>query len=88
MRERPVQRYSQVFGFGTEGQTFVIEVDFQLTLSFLVEMEDYRDRFLVLSFSFQIRRYSSSVAMSLLSAPSTACQSPSACIIPKSLACA
>jgi len=35
-RERPVQRYSEVFGFGAEGQGFVVEVDFQFTFSFLV----------------------------------------------------
>ena len=37
--------------------------------------------FVVLSFSFQVWRYSASVVKSLLSAPSTACQSPSACMI-------
>jgi len=36
MRERPVQRYSEVFGLGAEGQGFVFVVDFQLTVSFLV----------------------------------------------------
>ena len=46
VRERPVQRYSEVFELGAEGQGFVVEVDFQLTLSFLVvEMEDRRHRF-------------------------------------------
>ena len=46
VRERPVQRNSEVFGFRAEGQGFVVEVDFQLTLSFLVvEMEDCRHRF-------------------------------------------
>jgi len=46
VRERPVQRDSEVFGFGAEGQGFVVKVDFQLMLSFLVvEMEDCRDRF-------------------------------------------
>ena len=43
VRERPVQRYYEIFGLGAEGQGFVVEVDFQLTLSFLVvEMEDCR----------------------------------------------
>ena len=43
IRERPVQRYSEVCWFGAEGQSFVVEVDFQLTFSFLVgEMEDCR----------------------------------------------
>ena len=40
VRERPVQRYSEVFGHGAEGQGFVVEDDFQLMLIFLVvEME-------------------------------------------------
>jgi len=44
--ERPVQLYSVVFGLGAKGQGFVVEVDFQLTFSFLVaEMEDCRHRF-------------------------------------------
>jgi len=42
VRERPVQRYSEVFGLGAEGQGFVVEVDIKLTFSFLfVEMEDW-----------------------------------------------
>jgi len=45
IRERPVQHYSEVLGSQTEGQDFVIEDDFQLTFSFLVEMEDGRQRF-------------------------------------------
>ena len=46
IRERPVQRYLEVFGLGAEGQVLVVEVDFQLTLSFLVvEMEGCRHRF-------------------------------------------
>jgi len=42
--------------------------------------------FVVLSFSFQVWRYSPSVAMSLVSTPSTARQSPSACMIARSSA--
>jgi len=42
--------------------------------------------FVVLSFSFQTRRYSSTIAMSLVRIPSTACQSPSACMIARSSA--
>ena len=46
VRERPVQRYSEVYGLGAEGQVFVVEVDFQLTFGFLVvEMEDCLHRF-------------------------------------------
>jgi len=37
--------------------------------------------FVVMSFSFQVWCYSLTVAMSLLSTPSTACQSPSAFMI-------
>ena len=42
--------------------------------------------FVGLSFSFQVWRYSPSVAMSLLSAPPTASQSPSTCMIARSSA--
>jgi len=46
VRERLVQRYSEVLGLGAEGQGFVVEVDFQLTFGFLVvDMEDCRYRF-------------------------------------------
>ena len=46
VRERPVPRYSKVFGLRAEGQGFVVEIDFQLTFGFLVvEMEDCRHRF-------------------------------------------
>jgi len=46
IRERPVQRYSEVFRLGAKEQAFVVEVDFQLTFSFLaVKMEDCRYRF-------------------------------------------
>jgi len=87
MRERPVQHYSKVFGLGAEGQGFVVEVDFKLTFDFLVvEMEGCRHCFVVLSFSLQIWRYSPTVAMSLLSTPSTAYQSPTACMIARSSA--
>ena len=53
IRERPVLRYSEVFGLGTEGQGFAVEVDFQLMFGFLVvEMADCRHRFfMMLNFS-------------------------------------
>jgi len=36
----------EIFGFGAEGQGFVVEVDFQLMFSFLVfKMEECRHRF-------------------------------------------
>jgi len=41
IHERPVQRYSEVFGLGAEGQGFVVVVNFKLTFSFLVvEVDD------------------------------------------------
>ena len=56
------------FGLGAERQGFVVEGDFQLTFDFLVvEMEDCQHVFVVLSFSFQVGRYSPSVAKSLIS---------------------
>ena len=59
IRERPVQRFSEVFTLGAEGQGFVVEVDFSLTLAFLVvEVEDCLQHFVLPSFSFQVWRYS------------------------------
>jgi len=52
----------------------------------VVEMEAAGTVFVVLSFSFQVWKHSPMVAMFLLSAPSTACQSPSTCMIARSLA--
>jgi len=87
IREQPVQRYSEVFGLGAEGQDFVVVFDFKLTFSLLVvKMEATDTVFVVLSFSFHVWRYSSTVAMSLVSTPSTACQSPSAYIFARSSA--
>jgi len=81
-REQPVQHYSEVFELRAEGQGFVIEVDFHLRLaSLFLTWKAVNTVFGVLSFSFQVWRYSPMVAMSLVSTPSTACQSPSACII-------
>jgi len=40
-----VQRNSDVFGLGAEGQSFVVVVDFKLTFSFLVKVEDCQHRF-------------------------------------------
>ena len=46
IRERPFQRYFEVFGLGAEWQGFVVEVDFQVTFSFLVvKVEGCRHRF-------------------------------------------
>ena len=88
LRERPVQRYSEVLGLGAKGQGFVVVFNFKFTFSFLVvvEVEGCRHCFVVLSFSFQIWRHSPTVAMSMFSTPSTACQYPSACVIARSSA--
>jgi len=54
----------------------------QLTFSFVdVKMEGCRHRFCNAALSFEVWRYSPTVAMSLVSTPSTVCQSPSACMI-------
>ena len=46
IRERPVQRHSEVFGLGAKVQGFVVAVDFLLMFSFLVvEVEDCRHCF-------------------------------------------
>jgi len=43
IHERPVQRYSVVFGLGAEGQVFIVVFDFELMFSFLVgKMEGCR----------------------------------------------
>jgi len=52
IHERALQRYSEVFGLRAKGQGFIIEADYQLKLSFLVvEVDDCRHRFVVLSFT-------------------------------------
>jgi len=61
-------------------------VDFQVTFSLLFRWKTADTAFLVLNFNFQVWKYSPTVAMSLLSTPSTVCQSPSACMIARSLA--
>jgi len=72
MRELPVQRYSEVFGFGAEEQGFIIVVDFQVTFSFLVvKMEDCRHCFFSIELYLPRLGYSPTVAMSLFS---TLCQ--------------
>jgi len=87
IRERPVQRYSEVSGLKAEGQGFVVVFDLSSRLSSLLLRWKAADTvFVVLSFSFQVLRYSPTVAMSLVSTPSTACQSPSACMIARSSA--
>ena len=62
VRERPVQRYSEVFGLGAERQCFVVEVDFSSHLASLLRWKATDTVFVVLSFSFQVWRYSHTVA--------------------------
>jgi len=82
IRERPVQRYSEVFGLRAEGQGFVVVFDLSSRLpSLLLRWKAAVTVFVVLSLSFQVWRYSPTVAMSLVSTTSTACQSPSAWMI-------
>jgi len=46
MLERPAQSISEVFGFGSEKQNFVVVVDFYFTCSLIdVEVEDCRHSF-------------------------------------------
>jgi len=67
------------FGSEQKGRVSLLKLTFSSHLaSFLLRWKTADTVFVVLSFSFQVWRYSPSVAMSLLSAPSTACQSPSA----------
>jgi len=54
--------------------------------SFLLRWKSADLVFVELSFSFQVWRYSSMVAMSLLNTSSTKCQSLSACMIGRSSA--
>ena len=66
VRECLVQNYFKVWS-QSKTQGFVVVVDFQLTLSLLLRRKTTDTAFLVLSFYFQVWRYSPTVAMSLLS---------------------
>jgi len=72
-------------GSDQKGRVSLLYLTFSSRLaSFLLRWKAANTVFVVLSFSFQVWRYSPTVAMSLLSTPSTACQSPSACMIARS----
>jgi len=74
-------------GSEQKGRISLLKLTFSSRLaSMLLRWNTADTVFMVLSFSFQVWRYSLSVAMSLLSAPSTASQSPSACMIDRSSA--
>ena len=62
----------------------LLKLTFSSHLAFLLRWKAVDTVFVVLSFSFLVWKYSPTVAMSLLSTPSTACQSPSACMIARS----
>ena len=54
-----------------------LTLDSHLTSFLIVEMEDFRHRFIVLSFNIQVWRYLPIIAMCSLSTLYTTCQSPS-----------
>ena len=69
-------------GSEQKGRVSLLKLTFSSCLaSLLLRWKTAETVFMVLIFSYQVWRYSPSVVMSLLSAPSTACQFPSACMI-------
>jgi len=81
IRERPVQRYSGVLYLGSEqkGRVSILKLTFGSRFASLLRWKAAETVFVVLSFGFQVWRYSPTVAISLLSNPSTACQSVHDC---------
>jgi len=74
-------------GSEQKGRVSLLKLKFSSRLaSLLLRWKTVDAVFVMLSFSFHVWRYSPSVALSLLSAPSTAGQSPSACMIARSSA--
>jgi len=73
-------------GSEQRGMVSLLKLTLSSCLASLLRWKTADTVFMVLSFSFQVWRYSPSVAMSLLSVPSTACQSPSACMMARSSA--
>jgi len=70
------------------GRVSILKLTFSSRLaSLLLGWKAADTIFVVLSFSFQVWSYSRTFAMSLVSTPSTASQSPSACMIARSSAC-
>ena len=68
-------------GSEQKGRVSLLRLTLSSRLASLLRWKTADTVFVVLSFSFYVWRYSPSIAMSLLCAPSTACQSPSACMI-------
>jgi len=86
--ERPVERYSKVQYLDSEqkGIVLLLRLAFASRLaSLLLRWKNADTVFIVLRFSFQVWICSPTVAMPMLSTPSTACQSRSACTIARSL---
>jgi len=79
IRERPVQRYSEVLYLGLEqkGRISLLWLTFSSRSASLLRWKTAATVFAVLSFDFQVWRYSPMVAMSLLNTLSTACQTAS-----------
>jgi len=74
-------------GSEQKGRVSLVWLTFSSHLAFLLlRWKTANTAFAVLSFNFQVWRYSPTVAISLLGIPSTVCQFPSACMIGKSLA--
>jgi len=74
IRELNAQRYSEVFRVGAKGKGLIVEIDLQLTFSFLVEMKGCRRRFCNTELKMPGLEVfiHSIVDMSLLCTPSTA----------------
>jgi len=73
-------------GSEQKGRVSLLKLTFSSRLASLLRWKTADTVLVVLSFSFQVWRYSPSVAMTLLSPPSTAYQSPSAFMIARSSA--
>jgi len=69
-----------------KGRVSLLYLTLSSHLAYLLRWKAADTVFVVLSFSFQVWRYSSTVAMSLVYALSIACQSPSACMVVRSSA--
>ena len=79
----PTPRY---LGSEQKGRFSLLKLTFSPRLASMLRWKAADTIFVVLSWSFQVWRCSPSVAMSLLNTTSTACQSPSACMIARSSA--
>ena len=73
-------------GSEQKGRVSLLKLTFSSRLASLLRWKTADTVFVVLSFSFQVWMYSPTVAMSLVSIPSTACQSQSALMLARSSA--